>query len=56
MPAGLAVLVMLAGSLLIVFERKKARGIWFSDNEKLKFPAKKGAFSSLSRNSGSSIL
>lgn len=36
MPVGLVILALLVGSLLIVLERRKARGIWFSDAKKLK--------------------
>ena len=36
LPAILIVLASVAGALLIIKERKKARGIWFSNNERLK--------------------
>jgi hypothetical protein len=35
-PVGIVVLVSAAGAFLIVHERKKAKGIWFSDSERLK--------------------
>jgi hypothetical protein len=35
-PAALVAVALLVGALVIVLERKKARGIWFSNNERLK--------------------
>ena len=36
MPAALIALASAAGAFLIIHERRKARGIWFSDSERLK--------------------
>ena len=36
LPVGIVALMSAAGALLIVHERKKAKGIWFSDSERLK--------------------
>ena len=36
LPVGIVALMSAAGAILIVHERKKAKGIWFSDSERLK--------------------
>jgi hypothetical protein len=36
LPAIMIALASVVGALLIIKERKKARGIWFSNNERLK--------------------
>lgn len=36
LPAAMIVIVFVAGAFLIINERRKARGIWFSDSEPLK--------------------
>ena len=36
LPAALIAIASLVGGLLIVLERKKARGIWFSNNERMR--------------------
>lgn len=35
-PAGLVAIASLFGALIIVLERKKSKGIWFSNRERLK--------------------
>jgi hypothetical protein len=35
-PASIIAIGALAGAFVIVLERRKAKGIWFSDNERLK--------------------
>lgn len=35
-PAAFVGIAMLVGALVIVLERKKAKGIWFSNSERLK--------------------
>jgi hypothetical protein len=36
LPAGLVAAALAAGGLLIINERRKAKGIWFSDSGRLK--------------------
>ena len=36
LPVSLVAIVSLLGGLVILLERKKARGIWFSNNERLR--------------------
>lgn len=36
LPAGLVAVALAAGGLLIINERRKAKGIWFSDSGRLK--------------------
>ena len=36
LPAATITIVSAAGAFLIISERRKARGIWFSDSERLK--------------------
>jgi hypothetical protein len=36
LPAAMIALASAAGALLMIHERRKARGIWFSDSERLK--------------------
>ena len=35
-PIGIVAIASLVGALIIALERKKAKGIWFSDNERMK--------------------
>ena len=36
MPAAIIAIASIAGAFLIINERRKAKGIWFSDSERLK--------------------
>lgn len=36
LPAGLVAVALAAGGLLLINERRKAKGIWFSDSGRLK--------------------
>jgi hypothetical protein len=36
LPAAMIAIISVAGALLVIHERRKARGIWFSDSERLK--------------------
>lgn len=36
LPAAMIAIISVAGALLVIRERRKARGIWFSDSERLK--------------------
>ena len=36
LPAALIGIAAVAGAFLVVYERRKAKGIWFSDSERLK--------------------
>jgi hypothetical protein len=36
LPIAIIAIVSIAGAFLIIHERRKARGIWFSDSERLK--------------------
>jgi hypothetical protein len=36
LPAALIMIIFIAGVFLIIRERKKAKGIWFSDSRRLK--------------------
>jgi hypothetical protein len=35
-PIGIVVIASLVGALIIALERKKAKGIWFSNNERMR--------------------
>ena len=35
-PIGIIAIASLAGALIIALERKKAKGIWFSNNERMR--------------------
>jgi uncharacterized integral membrane protein len=36
LPAAMIALASVVGAILIIYERRKARGIWFSNSERLK--------------------
>lgn len=46
LPAALIAIASVVDGLLILLERSKALGIWFSNSEKLRWSAKRAAFSS----------